>query len=78
LGRTCLYIAAKSGFYQLCRYFFDRCKNLNKIDEYINKVQKKGNTALHTASYFGHEDIVCLLLAYKTNKDILNSYGYKA
>jgi hypothetical protein len=25
LGRTCLYIAAKNGFYELCRFLFDKC-----------------------------------------------------
>ena len=50
-GRTLLYIASKSGFY-------DTCKLLLEKGASVNEAQKVGSTPLHGAAYFGHALVV--------------------
>ena len=54
-GNTVLYIAARSGFYNTCRYIIS-------IGANVNQLQNRGSTALHAASFFNHRSVVELLL----------------
>ena len=70
-GRTLLYIASKSGFY-------DTCKLLLEKGAPVNQAQKDGSTPLHGAAYFGHALVVGLLLQHGARIDIKNSWGNSA
>lgn len=70
-GRTLLYLACKSGFY-------DTAKMLLNEGAEINKIQRDGSTSLHVASYYGHSLIVGLLLEYGARTDIKNRWGNTA
>ena len=70
-GRTLLYIASKSGFY-------DTCKLLLQNGASVNEVQKDGSTPLHGAAYFGHALVVGLLLQHGATSDIKNNWGNSA
>ena len=70
-GRTLLYIASKSGFY-------DTCKLLLEKGASVNEAQKDGSTPLHGAAYFGHALVVGLLLQHGARSDIKNSWGNSA
>ena len=70
-GRTLLYIASKSGFY-------DTCNLLLQKGAYVNKAQRDGSTPLHGAAFFGHELIVGLLLQHGAKSDIRNKWGNTA
>ena len=67
-GRTLLYIASKSGFY-------DTCSLLLQKGAYVNEVQRDGSTPLHGAAFFGHELVVGLLLQHGAKSDIRNKWG---
>ncbi|CAF1367511.1 unnamed protein product [Didymodactylos carnosus] len=65
--------------------FYLACKN-NNIDELqthlktisvedLNKIESNGSTALHVACYYGHEEIVKLLLEAGACRTILNIYN---
>ena len=70
-GRTLLYIASKSGFY-------DTCSLLLQKGAYVNEAQRDGSTPLHGAAFFGHELIVGLLLQHGAKSDIRNKWGNTA
>lgn len=66
-GRTLLYLACKSGFYDMVKMLL-----LKGAD--INKKQKDGSTPLHGAAFFGHNIVVGLLLEYGAKTDIKNRW----
>ena len=70
-GRTLLYLACKSGFY-------DTSKMLLTKGASINKTQRGGSTALHAAAYYGHTLVVGLLLEHGAATDIKNTSGNTA
>ena len=70
-GRTLLYLACKSGFY-------DMVKMLLQEGADINKVQRDGSTPLHGAAYFGHILVVGLLLEYGAQTKLTNTWGQTA
>lgn len=70
-GRTLLYIACKSGFY-------DMCKLLLQMGAPINVRQVDGSTPLHGAAYFGHQLVVGLLLEHGAKIDVTNKWGHTA
>ena len=70
-GRTLLYIASKSGFY-------DTCNLLLQKGAYVNEAQRDGSIPLHGAAFFGHELIVGLLLQHGAKSDIRNKWGNTA
>ena len=70
-GRTLLYIASKSGFYDMCKLLLEKGAP-------IDKCQVNGSTPLHAASYFGHTLIVGLLLECGAKTDIKNKFGHTA
>ena len=70
-GRTLLYLACKSGFY-------DMVKMLLKEGAEINKIQRDGSTPLHAAAFFGQPLVVGLLLQYGARTDIKNKWGQTA
>ncbi|CAF1234128.1 unnamed protein product [Didymodactylos carnosus] len=68
-----------------CSRFYTACRN-NDIElvkefletitpEAIDKVEPNGSTALHVASYLGHQEIVELLLQKGANPAIINKYN---
>jgi hypothetical protein len=67
-GRTSLYIAARSGFY-------DSTKALLEAGAPVNQKQKEGSTPLHGAAYYGQVYVVKLLLSYGADPTIKNSWG---
>ena len=70
-GRTLLYIASRSGFY-------DTCDLLLQNGASVNEVQCDGSTPLHGAAFFGHTLIVGLLLEHGARSDIRNNWGNTA
>lgn len=64
-GCTVLYIAARGGFYDTCRYILS-------LGVDVNHRQKMGSTALHAAAYFGHAIVVGLLLQSGADPTIRN------
>ena len=70
-GRTLLYTASKSGFY-------DTCKLLLEKGASVNEAQNDGSTPLHGAAYFGHALVVGLLLQHGARSDIKNKWGNSA
>ncbi|CAF1119092.1 unnamed protein product [Didymodactylos carnosus] len=68
--------------------FYLSCRNnkIEKVKEYlttitedeINRLEPNGSTALHAASYNGHDDIVRLLLDKGASTTLKNRYGYTA
>ena len=70
-NRTLLYIACKSGFYDMCKLLLRRGAS-------INKCQRDGSTPLHAAAFYGHTLIVGLLLEYGAKIDIKNRWGRTA
>lgn len=67
-GRTLLYIASKSGFY-------DTCKMLLQKGASVDEVQRDGSTPLHGAAYFGHAQVVRLLLQHGARPNLRNNWG---
>lgn len=68
-GRTLLYIAARNGFHNICSFLLKSGCN-------INEIQNDESTALHAASYYGHQPVVELLLEYGANSERKNRYGH--
>ena len=68
LGRTILYIAARNGYYSLCKYLLDQGAN-------INDYQNHGNTPIQSASFYGHDNIVKLIKEYQ-KKQLMKSANY--
>ena len=67
-GRTLLYTASKSGFY-------DTCKMLLQKGASVDEAQRDGSTPLHAAAYFGHAQIVRLLLQHGARTNLRNNWG---
>ena len=67
-GRTLLYTASKSGFY-------DTCKMLLRKGATVDEVQRDGSTPLHGAAYFGHAQVVRLLLQHGARTNLRNNWG---
>lgn len=67
-GRTLLYTASKSGFY-------DTCKMLLQKGATVDEVQRDGSTPLHGAAYFGHAQVVRLLLQHGARTNLRNNWG---
>ncbi|CAF3059670.1 unnamed protein product [Rotaria sp. Silwood2] len=68
-----------SNFYIACRNNdIDTVKSLleTMITDEINKLEPNGSTALHAASYYGHHEIVELLLMHGASRSIKNKYNY--
>jgi ankyrin repeat protein len=66
-----------SEFYLACRNGdLDTVQHLlpNMSDEQKNRIESNGSTALHAATYFGHHDIVKLLLENGCATWIRNNY----
>ena len=70
-GRTLLYIASRSGFYDMCELLLEKGAS-------INEVQSTGRTPLHAAACYGHTEIVRLLLQYGAKSDIKDQFGKTA
>ena len=67
--KNLLYIAARNGHDKICEYL------INKGME-INDVQWSGSTALHGAAYYGHTNVIKLLLNYGAKTDIKNKFNH--
>ncbi|CAF0737468.1 unnamed protein product [Adineta steineri] len=73
-----------SDFYFYCRNGeFDKVLEVINAEnalsiEQLNEVQPNGSTALHTATYYGHRDIVKLLLDRNCPRSTLNKFGRTA
>ncbi|CAF4452398.1 unnamed protein product [Rotaria sp. Silwood2] len=68
-----------SNFYIACRNNdIDTVKSLleTMITDEINKLEPNGSTALHAASYYGHHEIIELLLMHGASRSIKNKYNY--
>ena len=70
-GRTLLYTASKSGFYGTCKMLL---KNGASVDE----AQRDGSTPLHGAAFFGHAQVVRLLLQHGARTNLRNKWGNAA
>ena len=70
-GRTLLYIASRSGFYDTCELLLEKGAS-------INVVQSSGSTPLHGAAFYGHTLVVGLLLQHGAKTDIRNRAGNTA
>ena len=70
-GRTLLYLACKSGFYDMVKMLLEKGAE-------INKIQRDGSTPLHAAAFFGQSLVVGLLLEYGAQTDIKNKWGQTA
>lgn len=66
-GRTLLYIASRSGFYDMCELLLEKGAS-------ISEVQSTGSTPLHVAAHYGHTEIVGLLLQYGAKADIKDQF----
>lgn len=66
-GRTLLYTASKSGFYEVCKFLLEK-------DASVDEPQRDGSTPLHAVAYFGHERVIKLLLQYGARTDIVNKW----
>ena len=70
-ARTLLYIASRSGFYDMCELLLEKGAS-------INVVQSTGSTPLHGAAYYRHTLVVGLLLQHGAKTDIKNQAGNTA
>ena len=66
-GRTILYLAARNGYYELCKFLLEKGADINDYQNY-------GSTPLQSALYYGHKNIVQLINEHKNNmnKSILS------
>lgn len=67
-----------SDFYMFCRNNdIDSVKSLLETitSEQIDQLEPNGSTALHVASYYGHDEIVKLLLEKGASRSITNKYN---
>mgnify|MGYP002626075222 CR=1 FL=1 len=71
IQRSLLYLAARNGYFDVTEYLLQ--KGIN-----IDEVQSTGSTALHGASFYGHELIVQLLIEHGINTKIKNNNGLTA
>ena len=70
-GRTLVYLACKSGFYDMVKMLLQKGSD-------VNKIQRDGSTPLHAAAFFGHPLVVGLLLEYGARTDIKNRWQQTA
>ena len=70
MKRTLLYIAAKSGYMNLVKFFLNNGAN-------VNEVQFTKSTVLHVACYYNHKHVVELLLEYGSDLEKKNEFGNK-
>ena len=69
--RSLLYLAARNGYYEVSEYLIK--KGIN-----VNEVQQDGSTALHGAAFYGHENVVQLLIENGIDTKIKNRFGTTA
>ena len=67
-GRTLLYLAAKGGFY-------DTCKFLLKYEANHGPCGQDKSTPLHAASYYGHNMVCVLLIQHGARLDARNQWN---
>lgn len=73
-----------SEFYSACRngdvdFVKEYLANHKKIPDNLNYLEPNVNsTPLHAASYYGHKEIVELLLEHRFDRSIINGYGLTA
>ncbi|CAM4939572.1 unnamed protein product [Rotaria socialis] len=76
-----------SHFYHCCRLgstssvsttLEDTASGIGETIDELNALQPNGSTALHAATYYGHLEIVELLLRYGCSRTALNRYGKRA
>ncbi|CAF0835120.1 unnamed protein product [Rotaria sordida] len=76
------HVGEASQFYFACRNGdIDTVKQMLPTIRYdqLNQLEPNGSTALHAATYFGHVDIVRLLLhAYSCQRHLRNRHGFTA
>ncbi|KAL4480312.1 hypothetical protein ABPG74_020828 [Tetrahymena malaccensis] len=65
--RSILYICCRSGYYDCVKY-------LLQIGSDVNMQQQHLSTPLHVASFYGHEQVVKLLLSYGSSNKIVNKF----
>ena len=68
-NRNLLYLAAKSGFYEICEFLLE--KGMDPNDTQINE-----STPLHAAAFYDHFNVVKLLLEYGAKTKIKNEYDH--
>ena len=61
LGRTIFYLAARNGYYSLCKFLLEQGAN-------INDSQLHGSTPLQSAIFYGHYSIVQLINKYSNKQ----------
>ena len=64
------YWACRNGDEETVKKLVSRLKSND-----INQIESNGSTALHAASYYGHANIVRILLQYGANTKIYNKYN---
>lgn len=67
-NRNLLYLASRNEHTKLCEYLINKGLSLNEVSN-------DGNTALHIAAFYGHYDVVKLLLNYGAKINIKNNSG---
>ena len=65
LGRSIFYIAARNGYYSLCKFLLERGAN-------VNDFQSHGTTPLDSAIFYEHYNIVQLIKEYNNKNNINN------
>ncbi len=68
-GHIPLYVAARSGFYDITSILITRGST-------VNHCQVDGSTPLHAGAYFGQTEIVKMLLQYGANPTIKNKWNH--
>jgi hypothetical protein len=68
------YLACRSGDLIMVNKILS-CLTPDKTCSFINRIEPNKSTALHAASYYGHADIVCLLLRRGAARDLRNRFG---
>ena len=66
-GRTLLYLAAKGGFYDTCKFLLKYGVNHGPCGE-------DNSTPLHVASFYGHEIVCVLLIKHGARLDAKNKW----
>lgn len=66
-GASSLFIASEQGNTDAVKLILEKAKNLDILEQLIDKHKLSGATPLHVASYLGYRDIVEILLQNKAN-----------
>lgn len=69
LGRSIFYLAARNGYYYLCRYLLEQGAN-------INDSQLHGSTPLQSAIFYGHYKVAELIKTYSMNNSSNNNNNF--